>query len=265
MKIFLIRHAETVDNVGQAWAGTTDSSLTNHGVLQIQRLAQYFVAMHANFTHVFSSDLKRAVATAEGIVSPNQGAGPSLLPVTTPLLQEQHFGSREGSSFRRGSNNTSVRPSEPAKTVAVETESSMRARAYAFLSEYLLPVIFDGSGDVAIVAHGMILRVLWGCLAQLFSPADVRLAPEVEAARSQGLFPMWSNTGFMEVSVLAQPLLPASVGRGNTYPLAGWSMTVLSHDSKPHLDDLRRTRGGIGSMQHDETQQRIDSFFGPRA
>lgn len=263
MKIYLIRHAETVHNVGQAWAGTTDSALTNHGVLQIQRLAAYFCSAAVRFEHVFASDLSRAVITAEGICNTNTAS--NLRVETTALLREQHFGSREGMRI-------SATPSPSPSTVepeAAETEIAMRTRANRFLEEYLFPVLLTAEHEtehetaIAIVAHGIILRVLWNCFVQAFPPGSVSLVPEVAASpamRGGTLVPFWSNTAYMELSVRCRPT--AVTPRADEESLlSGWTVAVLSVDNKTHLRDLRRARGGIGSLRHDSKQRRIESFF----
>ena len=43
--------------------------------------------------------------------------------------------------------------------------------------------------------------------------------------------------------------------------LSGWSTTILAIDSKQHLIGLKRQRGGIGSLAHDEGQKKLDGFF----
>lgn len=203
--------------------------------------------------------------TAEGICDKQPGRVVSV--VTTPTLQEQHFGSREGVAIRRQQQQqqqasvTAHRQTDADATIPAETEDSMRARANTFLSQYLLPALLlsiDNEGKeekeeeaIAIVAHGIILRVLWNCLVQTLSPRSSSVhyrVPEVA--------PFWSNTGYMEVSIHRRDndasLLPSE-----------WSITVLAVDSKPHLRDLRRTGGGIGSSQHDTRQRSIRSFFKP--
>ncbi|EED15565.1 phosphoglycerate mutase family protein [Talaromyces stipitatus ATCC 10500] len=262
MKIYLIRHAETVHNVGQAWAGTTDSALTNHGVLQIQRLATHFCSAAVKFEHVFVSDLTRAVLTAEGICNTSTSG---ILPIVTPLLREQHFGSREGLRIHASTTTASPPTVEPEPT---ESEASMRTRANKFLEEYLFPVLLSHSGDhtevepaLAIVAHGIILRVLWNCLVHAFSPENVSYSPEVATLSTTTggvLIPFWSNTGFMELSVHRS--LPTTSAEVESL-LSDWTMKILSVDNKNHLRDLRRTRGGIGSSQHDSKQRSIESFF----
>jgi broad specificity phosphatase PhoE len=283
-------------------AGATDSTLTNHGMIQIQRLAQYFVRRGVTFTQVFSSDLKRAKVTAEGICA-EQGRqsreGSVLAPLSTSDLGERHFGSLEGTSWQSthvGSQDGHCEAvSEPASSfIEQESEASMRTRAHAFLGENLLPVLLDSSrseATIAVVSHGIILRVLWSCLVDLFDPAHIHVGDDVSlGTRKTGMpfLPVWSNTGFMELCFEQLPPVSTSlhtlsqqnitnISRSGpratdvapkqiAYPgdtvLSGLSMTILSVDNKDHLGDLHRTRGGIGNAMHDDRQQRIDNFFG---
>lgn len=45
------------------------------------------------------------------------------------------------------------------------------------------------------------------------------------------------------------------------HDLSGWSTTIAAIDSKQHLVGLKRQRGGIGRLKHDEGQKTLDSFF----
>lgn len=67
MHLYLIRHAETVDNVAGLYAGTRDSALTVHGSLQADRLGRHFASRDIKFSRIWASDLIRAVRTAEAI------------------------------------------------------------------------------------------------------------------------------------------------------------------------------------------------------
>ena len=136
MHLYLIRHAETVDNVAGLYAGTRDSALTVHGSLQADRLGRHFASQNIVFNHIWASDLVRAVRTAEAIAQGrgqyaggrrqvkrydterereglesgeekteegNDGdeqQGTAVVEVTkTALLREQDFGSMEGVPF----------------------------------------------------------------------------------------------------------------------------------------------------------------------
>lgn len=43
--------------------------------------------------------------------------------------------------------------------------------------------------------------------------------------------------------------------------ITDFATTILAVDGKPHLQGLKRTRGGIGRAQYDEKQKTMDSFF----
>lgn len=205
--------------------------------------------------------------TAEGICSETLRNGMSVGQVmVTPLLREQHFGSREGvrisASTTASPSPTMVEP-EPA-----ETEVSMRTRANRFLEEYLFPVLLSHDEEtekdmaIAVVAHGIILRVLWNCFLYAFPPGNVSFSPEVaalSATRGGTLVPFWSNTGYMEL-IFRRRITPNITAEVESL-LSEWIVMVLSIDNKTHLQDLRRTRGGIGSLEHDSKQRSIESFF----
>ncbi|KAJ5744720.1 hypothetical protein N7533_009590 [Penicillium manginii] len=300
MKLYLIRHAETVHNVERAWAGTTDSVLTNHGMLQIEFLAQSFASNTIHFASVFASDLTRTRLTAEGICR-HQPSGEDSAPLTPTLtadLRERDFGSLEGTRWRKNltPNENNINPSSDAAAaghVEIESSTSMKRRATAFLNSHLLPLLFEdtqASDTIAVVSHGVFLRVLWGCIVELFDSKNISIEPDIYA-RHEGpgsqLVPSWSNTGYMSLSIHSHPLPPplppragstqtpdnTSQGQSDTSTpvssiissnalLHGWSMKILAVNDKKHLSGLRRAGGGIGSASHDTRQKRIDHFFG---
>lgn len=170
----------------------------------------------------------------------------------------------------------------------------MKNRATSFLNQHLLPLIFDDfkhEANIAIVSHGIMLRVLWSRLVELFDPMYISIAPGVRLWNGEPaafISPVWSNTGYMMLSIQQSYPVPAlSTGKQSSfhapapavqatakatrptetsvpdvfYLLHGWSMKVLAIDNKEHLTGLRRTRGGIGSATHDARQKRIDQFF----
>lgn len=284
-------------------AGTTDSALTNHGMLQIESLAQSFANNSVHFDSVYASDLSRARITAEGIcrLQPPKEDGERISPISTPDLRERDFGSWEGvrcQSTSAQSTDASTSSSGSSRSASKEiaqkeTTVSMRQRSLSFLHSHFLPLLFDdptSKRKVAIVAHGIILRVLWNCLVELFDPLCISLLPGIAAwdgGPAALLSPSWSNTGFMELSIqmkqtpsasppqrqLTSPDLRVSLNSitdtevpspdnlAGDVLLQGWSMKILAVDSKDHLAGLRRTRGGIGSASHDSRQKRIDQFF----
>lgn len=261
-------------------------------MLQIDHLARDFASKCIHFEYVFSSDLRRARVTAEGICHLQPAP---VDPIIAPNLREKDFGSLEGlrcnpsNAASRDSNAWSPGPVNISSLAHLESESvvSMKRRANSFLHEHLIPLMLERPSlrsNVAIVAHGIILRVLWGCIVELFDPMSISLAtgdPSMDDGSAAFITPGWSNTGIMELLVEPTLVLPttqasalgpsaesavcAQTPATNTptfnYLLHGWSMKILSVNNKVHLAGLHRTRGGIGSASHDTRQKKIDNFF----
>lgn len=271
MRLFLIRHGETVDNVASLYAGSRDSALTNHGVLQCRRLAEHLASKltppsppapstpsaegapasssSSSRIYLFSSNLQRAVKTAEAIRHA-LGHPVSLRQLTE--LREKDFGSGEGQSFAVGAR-------KDVPHVGAETSVAMRARADTFLEEHLLPLLGDRSPDTSsessatvVVAHGIILSVLFRRLCDRFA-REVQSGERSSAAASiDHVKPSWSNTGYLETTL-------STTSTSNT-PSDG-NMQVLRVNATDHLKGLRKTRGGIGSARFDDKQKTIQSFF----
>ncbi|KXX78312.1 Adenosylcobalamin/alpha-ribazole phosphatase [Madurella mycetomatis] len=261
MRLFLVRHGETVDNVAGIYAGTRDSPLTSHGILQAGRLASHLASL-GPAKHIFSSDLQRAVETARAIVD----AQPAPLPtaaaavpqlIQLPELRERDFGTAEGKKF-----------GVSLSDAGMETRAGMRKRAESFVQGWLEPLLSEeeSEGAVVVVAHGLILGEL---LAVLLARFGSGLRDPVTA---------WSNTGYTELVVEARLSLAEGVeGEGEAAPNESMppvpplrrqqqrqiSMSVVGINVVKHLEGLKKTRGGIGSARFDKRQRTMESFFAP--
>jgi broad specificity phosphatase PhoE len=92
-KIYLIRHAKPdLPHGGKLYYGSTDYSLSEEGVMMAKRLAEALKCVEAET--VFSSDLRRAMETAEIAFA---GRTCEVRPVKE--LREIHLGDWEGRSF----------------------------------------------------------------------------------------------------------------------------------------------------------------------
>lgn len=249
MRLFLIRHGETVDNVAQVYAGLRDSALTTHGVLQAGRLASHIakqISAVATVT-IFTSTLQRAFKTAE-VVSDARGKKDEVWRM--PQLLEKDFGTGEGARYGT---------SKDQPHQGSESADSMATRADVFLDEHLRPVL--GTADaVVVVAHGIILSVLFKRLCEKLSKGSMTVSPDAQRATNPfpsggtPVLPSWSNTGYLEANLtVAEP--------------ATWS-TIKMHIDRvnclDHLQGLRKTRGGIGSSAFDDKQKTMTSFFAPK-
>ena len=162
--IFLIRHGETVDNALQIMQGQTQGKLNEQGREQARQVAQRLAAEPVD---VFvSSDLRRAIQTAEIIAAPHG------LPVTTTqLLRERDWGSFTGRYIPELKGE--VWPDD------IESEPALLQRAADFLQ--YITATYPGKWVVA-VGHGIvnkaILAVYAGCTmreVQRMMNAEVRL------------------------------------------------------------------------------------------
>jgi len=89
IKLYLVRHGESAHNLENRIQGQSDSPLTPLGIRQAEVVAVRLAVEH--FDAVYSSDLGRALQTAEIIAAPHH------LPVqATSLLRERDFGVVQG-------------------------------------------------------------------------------------------------------------------------------------------------------------------------
>lgn len=86
MRVFLVRHGQTQWNIEGRAQGHSDIELDSVGLAQAQLLASAFPPG----LHAFSSDLKRAIATARAVT-------PRV--TQDPRLRERGFGQLEGRPF----------------------------------------------------------------------------------------------------------------------------------------------------------------------
>ncbi|KAF2749167.1 phosphoglycerate mutase-like protein [Sporormia fimetaria CBS 119925] len=229
VRLYLIRHGETVDNVAGNYAGRRDSELTNHGYQQATRLGHHFQAQGVVFTHHFCSDLQRAATTAAQIrqaqvTSPNALNAATEAPavVQTPLLVEKDFGVYEGTRCRAIDH-----------PLGVETKESMSCRADAFLDRHLLPLFLDTVESrqhvIAVVSHGIMLSVLWKRLLLRLPPNSIRIDPDVLAnvhGYSLEYIGPWANTGYLELHCQQLSTVDASVSVQPTTSVAPMAAIV---------------------------------------
>ena len=162
--LFLVRHGETVDNARQIMQGQTQGELNERGKEQAQQVARRLA--DETLDAVVSSDLQRAVQTAEIIAAPH-----GLTVMTTPLLRERDWGSFTGRYI----------PDLRGETWPddIESEEDLLMRARSFL--LYITATYPGKRVVA-VGHGIInkaiLAIYAGCTmreVQRMMNAEVRV------------------------------------------------------------------------------------------
>lgn len=165
MKIYAVRHGESVANKAGVYCGWNDVDLTEQG--EKDALLARELLKDVSFDKVYSSDLLRAKHTA-AIALPN------ATPETTPLLREISVGNLAGASvadypleqrmkFRR----------EGYREFGGETHDDFLGRAREFMA--LLKTL--DCENVAVFSHaGLILTMLEEVLAAPIVHQNVRCA-----------------------------------------------------------------------------------------
>jgi probable phosphoglycerate mutase len=146
--IFLVRHGETVDNARQIMQGQTQGQLNERGIEQARQVADRLASEPIDA--VVSSDLRRAVHTAEIIAAPH-----GLTVMTTPLLRERDWGSFTG----RYIPDLAGQPWPDD----VESEQRLLERAHDFLK--YVTATYPGKRVVA-VGHGIVNKAILAVHAQ---------------------------------------------------------------------------------------------------
>lgn len=145
MKLYLIRHGETVDNKRGISQGWHDSSLTELGLKQADEAAEKLVG--AKPTIIFASDLGRAQQTAVAVQKDFGG-----IPVLSDWrLRERMLGDAEGKNHTE-LDTDELRGLKPANTVKnMEPMEAFTERVLHFISDLL--DFADTHQEVAIVTH----------------------------------------------------------------------------------------------------------------
>ena len=207
----------------------TDSALTNHGVLQANRLGTHLAATDVKISHIFSSHLQRAYKTAEAVRAAQSRAPESVTQLQ--VLREQDFGFYEGKKFferpkdsdKSGKDaHLEARKNEPGFQ-DMESKESMRVRVDNFIDGHLLRLWSDVQDDqsVVVVAHGIILSHLWRAILKRFHLGNVAAAPGVVGAdRGLGLEYLgeWSNTGYLDLEI-KHKTVPAAISQSSSTPV----------------------------------------------
>ena len=153
MRLFIVRHGESENNLNRKYTGQFDAELTDMGRAQAKAIQP--LLHHIKFDEVYSSDLKRAFETAQ-LVLPNHTAK------KTPLLREYFMGSFTNTRFETAT------PSNLGEDVyrqiksndythfGGENVSMVKKR----VKEFLKPFETDEDKNVIAFAHGGIIMAM---------------------------------------------------------------------------------------------------------
>jgi probable phosphoglycerate mutase len=163
LRLIAVRHGQTESNATRRYVGQSDSPLTPVGREQVARLKERFASV--TFDAVYSSDLGRALTTAQALTEPH---GHPI--VQDPRLRERDYGEFEGRIY------DDVRAEHPELYAALDRFSTTTPmpggesvdEVFARVGSFCDNLMADPPGEnVVLVAHGGVVRALLGTLLDL--------------------------------------------------------------------------------------------------
>ncbi len=156
-RICFIRHGETDWNAEKRIQGHIDIPLNDTG--RAQALAMAFNAAHHRFNAIYSSDLRRAVETAQVLAQREEHVVKTL-----PQMRERHYGIFQGITAAEGAQR---HPRAHACYMArdpdfdFETGESLRQFAARVTQGIDWLVRHHGGQTIAVVSHSGVLDVIY--------------------------------------------------------------------------------------------------------
>ncbi|MDD2490759.1 MAG: histidine phosphatase family protein [Bacteroidales bacterium] len=162
MKLILVRHGETIENSNGICQGQREGRLSKKGKIQVELTALQFEDISLDVC--FTSDLKRAVETAEVIANKS-----GLRVIEEPALRERNLGELQGRAFPKEwdlFNNY-----EKAERI---DDIFYRLKPFVNVIERL-----PKESTILIVSHGITLRILLALLLKKARREEIRSLGEL--------------------------------------------------------------------------------------
>lgn len=129
MRIYIVRHGETIENKNGIIQGHLDGQLSKTGIEQAKSTAECLKKEPIDY--IYSSDLKRAADTASYIAVHH----PNAVITLTEELRERYWGDFQGKNKNQIVGNKKWSINEPFNTKNAETIENMYIRAKMFLQQ----------------------------------------------------------------------------------------------------------------------------------
>ncbi len=180
VRLVLVRHGESVWNVEERYQGQSDSGLTAIGREQADVAAAALLARFGTPDLVVSSDLPRAMDTAQAYVR-HFGIEARL----DARLREADIGSWAGRPFTEIAAEypdvlAAVRRGEDVRRGGGETFAELRRRVWQALTEAADTAV--GGATVVVFTHGGPIRVAAAAALRLPVPGHLSFAPPVNTS-----------------------------------------------------------------------------------
>lgn len=174
IRLYLVRHGEVVRRVPDQLFGWTDAKLTPRGMAQSHRAARWLTTRR--LAGVYTSDLERASYAAD-LIAKGQG----LEAERASTLREINMGDWEGQSLadmdaaNDGAVERLFRQPDQFRYPGGESFVEFRRRVIGTLQTILSD---HPAGEIAVVAHGGVCRIVLGSALEMQPTAWLRLAQD---------------------------------------------------------------------------------------
>lgn len=173
MKLYIVRHGETEENRLHILQGHLPGTLTLQGIEQVHKTAEYLLSQKILFSRIVSSDLKRAMDSAQ-ILAENL----NLPIIPMKMLRERDWGKYTGITIAEAKEKY-FKEGKWNFPDSAETDEEIYQRAQSVLM-YLKENYNDEV--ILLVTHGQFARNLFGAYqgcsykeVSSFSNAEVRI------------------------------------------------------------------------------------------
>lgn len=158
---YIVRHGETIGNTQKIIQGHSDTELTPKGIEQAHAIREEL--SHINFAAAYSSDLGRAISTAEIFLKDKD-----IEFHTTPLLRERCFGKYETGLYRamveanqEFHDLMETLPHEKRRITKLSDDIECDAELWERFSKFINETAPKYSGkNVLVISHGGFMKAL---------------------------------------------------------------------------------------------------------
>ncbi|WP_298051285.1 histidine phosphatase family protein [uncultured Paenalcaligenes sp.] len=163
-QIWLIRHGETDWNAAQRLQGWRDIPLNDTGKNQAKSVQRFLDQQRIAFDGVLSSDLQRAIQTAQIAFAQHQYPIEQI-----PALRERNYGIYEGHPWQ----SLTQLPNEPAPKINLRDPSldvpegeSLLTFHQRIIEAFNQIALQRPNQKLAVIAHGGVIEMVWRYIQQ---------------------------------------------------------------------------------------------------
>ena len=151
MKIIIVRHGETIDNVAKRMQGNLPGKLTDNGIDQAKLLGNRL--KNEKIDYIYSSDLTRASDTTKEIITHH----PEVKVVYTEELRELNMGEHQGKTKEEVGQNPNLSMIDLPTPKGGETKEEIYRRAENFIHK----VFHEHKNDTILFStHGAFIKTV---------------------------------------------------------------------------------------------------------